>query len=82
MQIIQTEDQRFPNQIGDKWLYRLTTDEIDTVLVEIVGQGTLTNNDTIYFKEYIGLIKLIQHEYNLGPVPGNGKWELISAILY
>jgi len=44
-------------------------------------RGYATNswtNDTIYFKEQIGLIKLNQNEFNLGPVIGNGVWELIS----
>jgi len=43
-------------------------------------RGHMTNswtNDTIYFKEHIGLIKLNQNEFNLGPVIGNGIWELI-----
>ena len=35
-------------------------------------------NDTIYFKEQIGLVKFSQHEFDLGPVTGNGVWELES----
>jgi hypothetical protein len=179
-QIIQPQTQSFPNQVGDKWIYRLTDHNIDTVKVEIVGQGSLpdgtsakiwkytyqfpsqtvidtflvtsinnevrmyssncwscmdpmpserfhyilplsvgntwftdidttkvlnqesisvpagtftnvfqlahlrhyvTNswkNDTIYFKEQIGLVKLSQLENDLGPILGNGIWELIS----
>lgn len=180
--IIQSND-NFPNKLGYQWVYKLTTNSIDTVKVEIVGQGTLPNgasakiwkytykytsqtyidtvwvsyinndvriydnpckactnqmpferlhyilplsvgrswftnaaygdttkvldqedisvpegifanvfrlskvrgyvtnswtNDTIYFKEQVGLVKLNQNEFNLGPVIGNGIWELIS----
>jgi len=35
-------------------------------------------NDTIYFKEHIGLVKFSQNEFSLGPVLGNGVWELES----
>ena len=35
-------------------------------------------NDTIYFKEQIGLVKFSQNEFDLGPVMGNGIWELES----
>lgn len=35
-------------------------------------------NDTIYFKEQIGLVKFSQNEFDLGPVMGNGVWELES----
>lgn len=44
-------------------------------------RGYVTNswtNDTIYFKEQIGLIKLNQNEFSLGPMIGNGIWELIN----
>jgi hypothetical protein len=44
-------------------------------------RGYVTNswtNDTIYFKEQVGLVKLNQNEFNLGPVTGNGIWELIN----
>ncbi len=34
--------------------------------------------DTIYFKKNIGVVKFCQHEFNLGPVPGNGVWELVD----
>jgi hypothetical protein len=34
--------------------------------------------DTIYFKEQIGLVKFSQNEFDLGPVMGNGVWELES----
>jgi hypothetical protein len=186
-QIIQIQTQNFPNQIGDRWIYRLTTDNIDTIKVEIVGQGFLPNGksakiwkytyqyplhtyidtllvssiandvriygntcwtcpnstpfevlhysfpltigklwvsntsygdttkvlgqvnvsvpagafsdvfelshfsggpfnawtfDTIYFHAQIGLVKQNQNEYNLGPVIGNGTWELISYKVY
>ena len=41
--------------------------------------GYVTNSwtrDTIYFKPYIGLVKFNQFEIDLGPVIGNGTWEL------
>lgn len=181
--ITMQSNDNFPNKIGYQWVYKLTTNSIDTVNVEIVGQGTLPNGanakiwkytykytsqtfidtvwvsyinsdvriydnpcrtctnqmpferlhyilplsvgkswftnaaygdttkvldredisvpegiftnvfrlskvrgyvtnfwtkDTIYFKEQIGLVKLSQNEFNLGPVIGNGIWELIS----
>lgn len=41
--------------------------------------GFATNawvNDTLYFKEYIGLVKFSQHEFQLGSVLGDGVWEL------
>jgi len=38
--------------------------------------------DTIYFLSQIGLVKKKQHEYDLGPVIGNGTWELISYKVY
>lgn len=44
-------------------------------------RGYVTNSwtkDTIYYKEHVGLIKLKQNEYSLGPMLGNGLWELIS----
>jgi len=44
-------------------------------------RGPVTNSwttDTIYFKEHIGLVKFRQAEYSLGPVIGNGIWELIG----
>jgi hypothetical protein len=187
-QIIQIQTQNFPNQVGDSWTYRLTSNNnIDTIKVEIVGQGflpdgtsakiwkytfqypfqtqidtllvTYINNDvrmyssfcwtcpnsppfeslhysfplsigklwvsnvayhdttkvlsqesvsvpvgtfkdvfrishrngfivnswtydTIYFYAQIGLVKQNQNEYNLGPVIGNGIWELISYKVY
>lgn len=34
--------------------------------------------DTIWFVPSVGMVKLYQREYNLGPLPGNGIWELIS----
>jgi len=43
--------------------------------------GYATNagvNDTLYFKEHIGLVKYCQHEFLLGPVLGNGVWELMD----
>ncbi len=45
------------------------------------NRGYVTNswtNDTIYFKEHVGLVKLNQNEFILGPVIGNGVWELIN----
>jgi hypothetical protein len=42
-------------------------------------KGYVTNSwtkDTLYFKERVGLIKFVQEEYNLGPIIGNGTWEL------
>lgn len=45
------------------------------------ARGYVTNSwtkDTIYFKEYVGLVKLNQNEFNLGPLIGNGIWELIK----
>lgn len=37
--------------------------------------------DTIWYKNQIGPVKKIQHQYNLGPVPGNGTWSLRSYDL-
>ena len=47
------------------------------------NQGLSFNsiNDTIFFKESIGIIKRYQHQYNLTPIKGNGIWELISYHL-
>ena len=39
--------------------------------------NTKTNNE-IWFTPNVGLTKLNQNEYNLGPVLGNGLWELDS----
>ncbi len=44
-------------------------------------RGYVTNswtNDTIYFKEHVGLVKFSQNEFILGPLIGNGVWELIN----
>jgi len=42
-----------------------------------VGYATNAGvNDTLYFKEHIGLVKFFQHDFQLGPVLGNGVWEL------
>ncbi len=46
--------------------------------------GPVTNssvNDTLWLEEHIGFVKLSQNEYNLGPEPGNGVWELTSYSL-
>jgi len=74
-------------------LYGDTTKVLDQESVS-VPEGTFSNvfrlskvrypvtnswtNNTIYFKEHIGLVKLKQNEINLGPVIGNGVWELIN----
>lgn len=39
--------------------------------------NTKTNNQ-IWFTQNVGITKLNQNEYNLGPVAGNGIWELES----
>lgn len=47
-------------------------------------RGNVTNSWTsnqIWFTPNVGLTKLIQGEFNLGPTIGNGLWELISYSL-
>ncbi|MCX6271176.1 MAG: hypothetical protein NTU44_08155 [Bacteroidetes bacterium] len=34
--------------------------------------------DTIWFKQKVGIVKLNQQEFDLGPAIGNGVWELVS----
>lgn len=44
-------------------------------------RGYVTNSwtkDTIYMKEKIGIVEFSQNEFNLGPVIGNGNWELVN----
>ena len=46
--------------------------------------GYATNSyikDTIFITPAVGVTKCIQKEFNLGPVPGNGLWELASYQL-
>lgn len=46
--------------------------------------GYVTNSwtkDTLYFKNRVGLVKFKQNEYNLGPVTGDGTWELVRYTL-
>ncbi len=38
-----------------------------------------STQDTLWFVPSVGMVKLHQREYNLGPLPGNGTWELIDA---
>jgi hypothetical protein len=86
-----------PLSVGKSWFtdaaYGDTTKVLDQESIS-VPKGTFTNvfrlskvrghvtnswtNDTIYFKEQVGLVRLNQNEFNLGPVIGNGIWELIS----
>ncbi len=40
-----------------------------------------STQDTLWFVPKIGMVKLVQREYNLGPIPGNGVWELINYSL-
>ena len=47
-------------------------------------RGYVTNSWTaneIWFTPYIGMTKLIQGEFSLGPVLGNGLWELASYTI-
>jgi hypothetical protein len=68
------------------WVLKQLTVNVPSGTYENVYQlskvrGHIVNtwtNDTIYFKEQIGLVKISQHEFNLGPVLGNGVWELES----
>gem|GEM_PF-2068111 len=46
--------------------------------------GYATNSyikDTIFITPAVGVTKCFQKEFNLGPVPGNGLWELASYQL-
>ncbi len=46
--------------------------------------GPATNSyvrDTIFITPAVGITKYIQKEFNLGPLPGNGLWELASYQL-
>src|ERR1044071_4434193 len=46
--------------------------------------GYVTNSytyDTIWLTPNIGMTKYFQNQYSLGPVPGNGVWELASYQL-
>ena len=46
--------------------------------------GYVTNSftkDTIWLTPNIGMTKYYQNQYNLGPIPGNGTWELSSYRL-
>lgn len=46
--------------------------------------GYVTNSftkDTIWLTPNIGMTKFYQDEYSLGPIPGNGTWELKSFNL-
>jgi hypothetical protein len=36
---------------------------------------------TTFITPAVGMTKYLQHEFNLGPVPGNGPWELASYQL-
>lgn len=35
-----------------------------------------STQDTLWFVPSVGMVRLQQREYNLGPLPGNGTWEL------
>jgi len=74
-------------------MYGDTTKVLNKVNVNVPGgtfndvfqlskvRGYIVNTwakDTIYFKEQIGLVKFSQNEFDLGPVMGNGVWELES----
>ena len=57
------------------------SDTFNDVFLLSKVRGHIVNswtNDTIFFKEQIGLVKFSQNEFNLGPVMGNGVWELES----
>jgi hypothetical protein len=46
--------------------------------------GYVTNSftkDTIWLTPNIGMTKFYQDEYSLGPIPGNGTWELKNFLL-
>lgn len=46
--------------------------------------GYVTNSftrDSIWLTPNIGMTKYYQDEYSLGPIPGNGTWELTNYIL-
>ena len=46
--------------------------------------GYVTNsyiNDTIFITPAVGITKYFQNEFNQGPLPGNGLWELASYQL-
>jgi len=47
--------------------------------------GYVTNswtNDTLWYKNKVGLVKKIQGEYSLGNLPGNGTWKLRSYSVH
>jgi len=47
--------------------------------------GYVTNSwtkDTLWYKNKIGLLKKSQAEFSLGPLPGNGTWELKSYTIH
>ena len=86
-----------PLRVGESWYtnaaYGDTTKVIEKVKVSLPAgkfknvfcltkvRGPVTNSftyDTIYFKEQLGLVKLHQNQFSLGPLTGNGIWELIS----
>ena len=46
--------------------------------------GYVTNSwtkDTLWYKNKIGIVRKSQSEFSLGPLPGNGTWELRSYIV-
>jgi hypothetical protein len=39
-------------------------------------------NNKIWFSPQVGVVKFEQSEYSLGPVLGNGLWELLNYTLH
>ena len=86
----------FPLQIGNVWRSQLDSIRVfanstltvpagtfeNTFALSKRGQGpNVVTRDTIWFTPQVGMIKLKQLELELGPVPGNGIWELVDYSL-
>ncbi len=47
--------------------------------------GYVTNSwtkDTLWYKNKVGIVRKVQAEFNLGPIPGNGTWKLRSYSIH
>jgi hypothetical protein len=43
--------------------------------------GNFRRTDTIWITPHIGISKIVQREYQMAPVIGNGEWELLNCYL-
>lgn len=86
----------FPLQIGNVWVSQLDSIRVfanstltvpagifkNTFELSKRGQGpNILTRDTIWFTPHVGMTKLKQIELDLGPVLGNGIWELANYRL-